>query len=96
MVLGNVPLSLTNTDGINGADVVAVDDLIYGEPHALEHHSADFDGDGAPDLSIFRPPTGQWFILNSGSNTVRITQFGLDGDIPVDADFDGDGRSDIA
>jgi VCBS repeat protein len=96
MVLGNAPLSLTNTDGINGADVVAVDDLIYGEPHALEHHSADFDGDGAPDLSIFRPPTGQWFILNSGSNTVRITQFGLDGDIPVDADFDGDGRSDIA
>ncbi|HEY2867686.1 MAG TPA: VCBS repeat-containing protein [Pyrinomonadaceae bacterium] len=96
MVLGNTPLSLTNTDGVNGVDVVAVDDFIYGEPHALEHHSADFDGDGSPDLSVFRPSSGQWFILNSGSNTVRITQFGLNGDVPVDADFDGDRRSDIA
>ena len=96
MVLGNAPLSLTNTDGVNGADVVAVDDFIYGEPHALEHHSADFDGDGSPDLSVFRPSSGQWFILNSGSNTISFAQFGLNGDVPVDADFDGDEKSDIA
>jgi hypothetical protein len=96
LVLGNAPLSVTNTDGVNGVDVVAVDDFIYSEPRALEYHSADFDGDGSPDLSVFRPSTGQWFILSSGSSTFTITQFGLDGDIPVDADFDGDKRSDIA
>ena len=96
MVLGNAPLSLTNTDGVNGVDVVAVDDFIYGEPHALEHHSADFDGDGTPDLAVFRPSSGQWFIFNSGSNTFSTTQFGMNGDIPVDADFDGDRRNDIA
>jgi hypothetical protein len=96
LVLGNAPLSATNTDGVNGVDVVAVDDFIYSEPRAREHHSADFDGDGTPDLSVYRPSSGTWFILNSGSSTVGIAQFGIDGDIPVDADFDGDKRSDIA
>jgi len=96
LVLGNAPLSATNTDGVNGVDVVAVDDFIYSEPRATEHHSADFDGDGTPDLSVFRPSTGEWFVLNSGSSTLNIAQFGVNGDIPVDADFDGDKRSDIA
>ena len=96
IVLGNAPLSAANTDGVNGVDVVAMDDFIYSEPRALEHHAGDFDGDGTPDLAVYRPSAGQWFILNSGANTVNITQFGLDGDIPVEADFDGDKRSDIA
>jgi len=94
--LGNAPLSAENTDGVNGVDVVAMDDFIYGEPRAREHHAADFDGDGTADLSVFRPSSGTWFVLNSGSNTVSIAQFGLDGDIPIDADFDGDKRNDLA
>lgn len=96
IVLGNAPLSATNTDGVNGVDVAALDDFIYSEPRAMEHHSGDFDGDGSPDLAVYRPSAGQWFILNSGSNTVNIVRFGLDGDIPVDADFDGDKLNDIA
>src|SRR5262249_5377732 len=43
----------------------------------------------------FRPSNGQWFILNSSSNTASIVQFGLNGDIPVDGDFDGDSRNDV-
>jgi uncharacterized delta-60 repeat protein len=58
--------------------------------------SADFDGDGVSDYSIFRPSTGTWFVLNSSSNNVTTLVFGQNGDIPVDADLDGDGRSDIA
>jgi len=96
IVLGNTPLSTQNTDGVNGVDVVAMDDFIYGEPHASEYHTGDFDGDGTADLSIFRPSNGQWWVLNSGSNTFSALAFGQQGDVPVEGDFDGDRRSDFA
>lgn len=92
---GTDGLSATNNDGVNGVDIVAMDDFIYGEPRAAEHHQSDFDGDGAADFAVFRPSIGTWFVINSGSNTFQATQFGQTGDVPVDGDFDGDGRSDI-
>jgi glucose/arabinose dehydrogenase len=58
--------------------------------------SADFDGDFRTDTSVFRPSTGVWYSYNSGSNTVRIQQFGLNGDQPVPEDYDGDNISDVA
>jgi hypothetical protein len=93
---GNDALSATNNDGVNGVDLVAMDDFIYGEPRSSQFHSGDFDGDGITDPNIFRPASGQWFTLNSGSNTVSIVQWGQNGDIPVDGDFDGDQVADQA
>ena len=93
---GNAALSATNNDEVNGTDIVAMDDFIYGEPRAAGHHSSDFDGDGTSDYAVFRPSIGTWFVLNSGSNVLSQTQFGEKGDVPVDGDFDGDSRTDIA
>ena len=63
----------------------------------------DFDGDGVTDIAVFRPSIGSWFIVNTSHVTgiggvtgqTRIS-FGVNGDIPVSGDFDGDGATDIA
>jgi glucose/arabinose dehydrogenase len=58
--------------------------------------SSDFDGDFRTDTAVFRPSTGVWYSYNSSNNSVRIQQFGLNGDQPVPEDYDGDNISDIA
>ena len=63
---------------------------------------ADFDGDAKTDVSVFR--AGTWFINPSGSpsgfaavpNAAYGVQFGQQGDVTVPADYDGDGKTDIA
>ncbi len=57
--------------------------------------SADFDGDFKTDLSVFRPSTGVWYALHSSNSTVRIQQFGLNGDVSTPEDWDGDNITDI-
>jgi hypothetical protein len=93
---GNLPAKAGNLDAGAAADVVVMDDFIYGEPRARDFHDKDFDGDGFADASVFRPSTGTFFVLNSGSSTVNFLSFGFNGDIPVSGDFDGDKRADIA
>jgi hypothetical protein len=60
----------------------------------------DFDGDGKADIAIYRPGSGQWFILTSSSNysSSMIITWGNSAfnDQPVVGDFDGDGKTDIA
>jgi hypothetical protein len=64
---------------------------------------ADFDGDGKTDFAVWRgngfgdPQRSYFFILQSGTNTVRQDQLGSFGDTPtVVGDYDGDGKADLA
>ncbi len=63
---------------------------------------ADYDGDGRADIATFRPSSdltpgaAEWFIQLSTGGAYRVA-FGAAGtDQPVPADYDGDGRADIA
>jgi hypothetical protein len=65
---------------------------------------ADYDGDGKLDLAVFQQRYDRlsgtidsiWFILQSSDGVVREVQFGYGGDKVVPADYDGDGKTDIA
>lgn len=51
------------------------------------------------EIAVFRPSNGTWYIspyANSGPTDITAVQWGLDGDIPVPADFDGDVKADLA
>jgi len=64
----------------------------------------DYDGDGKTDLALARDfgtaddQPLEWIISKSSNDTIVATQFGdADlGDIPVPADYNGDGRTDFA
>jgi len=57
----------------------------------------DFDGDGKADYAVWRPSSGDWFIIpSSNPSSAIIQQWGTQGDIPVRGDYDGDGKTDIA
>lgn len=64
--------------------------------------SGDFDGDLRSDIGIFRPSDGSWHYLRSTSTVgnapgaVSGFAWGLSGDIPQPADYDGDRRTDFA
>jgi len=63
---------------------------------------ADYDGDGRADPGVYRggtatDPDPKFHYLSSANNFLEKTiTFGQDGDFPVPADYDGDGRADAA
>jgi uncharacterized repeat protein (TIGR03803 family) len=67
-------------------------------PPAARARAGDFDGDGKADVTVYRPSTGNWYVLESSTNdaTYYAQQWGVSTDIPVPGDYDGDGLNDLA
>lgn len=63
----------------------------------LTSSPGDDNGDGRTELNLFRPSTGNYFVLDTASGTYTpIYNFGQAGDIAAPADYDGDGKTDCA
>jgi hypothetical protein len=63
----------------------------------------DWDGDGKADVAVYRPAAngvqGHFYFRGSNNNpqgNITFIPWGIEGDIPVLGDFDGDGRMDAA
>lgn len=63
-------------------------------PPYPERTPFDFNGDGRADQTVFR--NGVWYTNLSPNNTFSGYNWGLSGDVPVPADYDGDRITDIA
>jgi FG-GAP-like repeat len=97
-------------DGDNSY-IIGIDTLSY-TPHAPTappQHIVDFNGDGKSDYAVARNEGGgaqgqvEWYVnMNGGAtpcgpNPNSLCQpFGLASDVVVPADYDGDGKTDIA
>jgi uncharacterized delta-60 repeat protein len=79
---------------VNGVPRTSLARLLS-EPVAARRTQFDFDGDSKADVSVFRPSNGAWYLLNSSSGFAGVS-FGISTDKIVPADYDGDGKTDVA
>ena len=56
----------------------------------------DYDRDGESDVSLFRPSTGEWYVLGSSNGSATGVRWGLSSDELASADYDGDLKTDFA
>ncbi len=65
----------------------------------------DFDGDGRTDIALYRegsrsidiaPQQSYWFYLNTRTGQMGTILWGRTLDVPIPADYDNDGKTDVA
>jgi hypothetical protein len=85
-------------DGVASNGVVAEGNFNLDITFAATRQASDFDRDGKTDFSVFRPSDGMWYAARSihDNSTIIYENWGMSGDIPVQADFDGNFRTDAA
>lgn len=74
-------------------------EYIYAGSRLLAVEDANANAIPPADLAVWRPSgedvTGEWIVLSMGE-AVTIDTYGEPGDIPVQGDYDGDGKTDFA
>lgn len=92
---GDTPLSFCTFSRDAITAYVSANNSCLAEVTTATRAPFDFDGDAKSDISVFRPSNGVWYLNRSGAGFTAY-QWGMNGDKPVTADYDGDGRADAA
>lgn len=71
-------------------------ELIYAGSRLLAIEDANANAAPPADLAVWRPSNGTWYVLGGPGSQQTIQGWGLNGDIPVPGDFDGDGKTDFS
>jgi hypothetical protein len=53
-----------------------------------------YTGDGNADVAVWRPETGEWFVLRSEDFSYNSVPFGIAPDVVAPGDYKGDGKFD--
>ncbi|MGB7201020.1 MAG: VCBS repeat-containing protein [Pyrinomonadaceae bacterium] len=71
-------------------------EYIYAGSRLLAVEDANANAAPPADLAVWRPSTGTWWVMG-GAGSQAVTQgWGMNGDIPAQGDFDGDGKTDFS
>lgn len=99
---GNFHFTIQTTDnnGCQGTRLYTLTINLNPPPPAAPAVKGDFDGDGKTDLAAWTGASGNWAVINSGSNITTNTLWGAGygpyHDVIVPGDYDGDGKADHA
>jgi len=71
-------------------------ELIYAGSRLLAVEDANANAAPPADLAIWRPGTGEWWVLGGPGSAQTTFTWGLSTDRPVPGDYDGDGKTDFS
>lgn len=71
-------------------------EYIYAGSRMLAVEDANASAAPPADLAVWRPSTGVWWVMGGQGSTPTNVAWGLNGDVPVPGDFDGDGKTDFS
>lgn len=71
-------------------------EYIYAGSRLLAVEDANATTAPPADLAVWRPSTGVWYVLGGPGSQQTTQTWGVQGDVPVPGDYDGDGRTDFA
>ncbi len=71
-------------------------EYLYAGSRLLAVEDANANAAPPTDLAVWRPSTGQWWVLGGQGSQQTLANWGQSGDIPVPGDYDGDGKTDFS
>jgi|SRR5690606_24993339 len=71
-------------------------EYIYAGSRLLAVEDANANAVPPTDLAVWRPSSGVWWIMAGNGSPQVVQGWGMQGDIPVAGDYDGDGKTDFA